>query len=105
METRTVLFVDDDEIILKSVEKLTIDESYNKYFVRSAQDALEILKQKDVHVIVVDIVMPGIDGIELLRIIKRDYPDIVCMVISGYALPPEDMMAISEPRTFAKELL
>lgn len=96
METRAVLFVDDDQIILKSIQKLTIDESYDNYFARSGEDALEILKQKDVHVIIVDIFMPGINGIELLRIIKKEYPDIVCIAISGYSLPPDDMTVMSE---------
>lgn len=96
METRTVLFVDDDEIVLKSIAKSTTDESYGKCFARNGKEALEILKQQDVHVLVTDIVMPGMDGIELLRTVTKEHPDIVCMVISGYALSTEDMLVLSE---------
>jgi len=96
MEKRTVLFVDDEETVLKSIEKCLTDESYDKYFVKSGEDALEILKQQEVHVIVVDMVMPGMDGLELLEIVKKEYPNIISMVLSGYAQPANVMMAMYE---------
>ncbi|MHC4203799.1 MAG: response regulator [Planctomycetota bacterium] len=96
MEKRAVLFVDDDEIVLKSIEKSIADEPCDKYFTTSGEDALEILKQKEVHVIVVDIVMPGMDGLELLKIVKKKYPKIVSMVISGYAQSADVMMALQQ---------
>jgi DNA-binding NtrC family response regulator len=96
MEKRAVLLVDDDEILLKTLEKGIKDEPYNKYFAMSGEDALEILKREDVHVIVVDIIMPGMGGIELLKIVKKDYPNIVSMVISGYAQSADAMMVLSD---------
>lgn len=96
MAKRAVLFVDDDGIVLKSIEKRITDESYYKYFAKSGEDALVILQREDVHVIVVDIVMPGMNGIELLKIIKKEYPDIVCLVISGYAQSANAMMVMSD---------
>ena len=96
MEKRAVLFVDDDETVLKSIEKSITDESYDKYFAKSGEDALEILKREEVHVIVVDIVMPGMDGLELLKIIKKEYPNIVSMVISGYAQSADTMMVLQQ---------
>ena len=96
MEKRTVLFVDDDEILLKNIEKSITDESYNKYFAKSGEDALEILKREEVHVIVVDIVMPGMDGLELLKIVKKEYPNIVSMVISAYAQSADAMMVLQQ---------
>ena len=96
MEKRAVLFVDDDEIVLKSIEKNIVDEPYDKYFAKSGEDALEILKREEVHVIVVDIVMPGMDGIELLKIIKKEYPKIVSMVISGFAQSADVMLALQQ---------
>ena len=96
MENRAVLFVDDDEILLKTLEKGVVDEPYDKYFTKSGEDALEILKREEVHVVVVDIIMPGMGGIELLKIIKKDYPNIVSMVISGYAQSADAMMVLSD---------
>jgi two-component system response regulator HupR/HoxA len=96
MEKRAVLLVDDDEILLKTLEKGIADEPYDKYFAKSGEDALEILKREEVHVIVVDIIMPGIGGIELLKIVKKEYPKIVSMVISGYAQSADAMMVLSD---------
>ena len=96
MEQRGVLFVDDEEKILKSIGRCLLDESYHKYFAKSGREALEILKREEVHVIVVDMVMPGMDGLELLKIVKKQYPSIINMVLSGYAQPVNTMMAMCE---------
>jgi two-component system response regulator HupR/HoxA len=96
MENRAVLFVDDEEKILKSIGRCLLDESYNKYYAKSGREALEILKREEVHVIVVDMVMPEMDGLELLKIVKKQYPNIVNMVLSGYAQPVKTMMAMYE---------
>jgi len=96
VEKRAVLFVDDDETVLKSIERCLKDEAYDKYFAKSGEDALEILQREEVHVIVVDMVMPGMGGLELLEIVKKEYPKIVSMALSGYAQPSEAMMAMFE---------
>ena len=96
MEKRAVLFVDDDEILLNTIEKSVTNEPYDKYFARSGEEALEILKQEEVHIIVADLIMSGMGGIELLKIVKKDYPNIVSVVISGYAQSAGAMMALSD---------
>ena len=113
MEKITVLFIDGDETVLKSIERSLKNESYNRDYARSGEDALEILQREEVHVIVVDMVMPGMGGLELLKIVKKEYPNIVSMVLSGYAQSAEIMMAmyevgvyrfISKPWTFDDDL-
>jgi YesN/AraC family two-component response regulator len=84
VENRTVLFVDDDEIVLRSIKRGFLDEPYNQLFANSGQEALEILQKEDVHVIVTDMIMPGMDGIELLKIIKEKFPQIIKIVLSGF---------------------
>ena len=96
MENRSVLFVDDEEKVLKAIERCLLDESYNKYYAKSGQEALDILRRDEVHVIVVDMVMPGMNGLELLKIVKKQYPNIIIMVLSGYAQPVNTMMAMCE---------
>ena len=96
MENRSVLFIDDEEKILKAIERCLLGEPYQKYYAKSGQEALEILKRKEVHVIVVDMVMPEMDGLELLEIVKKQYPNIINMVLSGYAQPVKTMMAMCE---------
>lgn len=96
MEKRAVLFVDDEEKILKSIERCLLDEPYYKFFAKSGQEAIKILKREDVHVIVVDMFMPEMDGLELLKVVKKLYPNIINMVLSGYAQPVKTMMAMYE---------
>ena len=96
MEKRVVLFVDDEEKILNSIERCLLDEPYHKFFAKSGQEAVEILKREEVHVIVVDMFMPEMDGLELLKIVKKRYPNIINMVLSGYSQPVNTMMAMYE---------
>ena len=99
-EKRTVLFVDDDEAILRSLEKVLLDESYNKLFAKSSKEALDVLKQKKVHVIVTDMCMPEMTGLELLRIARKEYPNIIGIVITGYELDDELQNAVEHREVF-----
>ncbi len=83
-ETRTVLFVDDEEMILNSLKIAFLDEQFNQLFANSGQEALEILQKEQVHIIVTDIRMPGMDGVELLKIVRERYPQIVKIVFTGF---------------------
>jgi DNA-binding NtrC family response regulator len=86
--------VDDDEIVLRSLERGLLDESelFDQLFAKSGQEALEILQKEQVHVIVTDMSMPGMDGPELLKIVREKYPQIVMILLSGYT----DMPALLE---------
>ncbi|MBW7991637.1 MAG: response regulator [Planctomycetes bacterium] len=85
MEKRTVLFVDDEENILSSLKRGLKGEPYETFFAISGKEALEILQQNQVHVIVTDMRMPEMDGLEFLMTVKEEYPHIIRMVLSGYA--------------------
>ncbi len=84
MEKRTVLFVDDEEKILKSIKRSFVDEPYETIFANSGKEALEVLKQKEAHVLVTDMRMPEMGGLELLKIVREKRPHIIRMVLSGY---------------------
>lgn len=100
METHTVLFVDDEEVVLRSIERGLLDETYNKLFAISGEEALEIMQQEEIHVIVTDMRMPGMDGLELIQAVKKDYPDVVRIVLSGYAQTSSLMIAIHNEGVF-----
>jgi two-component system response regulator HupR/HoxA len=99
-EKRTVLFVDDDEAILRSLERGLIDEPYNTLFAKSCKEALEILQQEEVHVIVTDMRMPQIDGLEFIKILQEKYPHIVRMVLSAYSDNAELKTAVNQGEIF-----
>ena len=100
VEKRTVLFVDDDEIVLESLEEGLLDESYHKLFAKSGQEALEIIQREEVHVIVTDMCMPEMTGLELLRTIRKEYPNIIGIVITGYELDAELQKAVDHREVF-----
>ena len=83
-EERTVLFVDDEEKVLRSLKMGLLGEPYHQLFASSGKEALEILSQKEVHVIITDMRMLDMSGLELLRTVRQEYPHIVRMVLSGY---------------------
>ena len=80
-----ILFVDDEENILKSIKRSLIDEPYKILLANSGKEALDILSKNIVSVIVTDMRMPEMNGIELLEIVKKLYPNIVRIVLTGYA--------------------
>ena len=83
MDRRTVLFVDDAETVLRSLKRSLVDEPYETLFANSGSKALEILEQEEVHVIVSDLCMPEMSGLELLTIVKNSYPHVIRLVLSG----------------------
>jgi len=100
MRERTILFVDDDCIVLRSIARDLLDEPYNVFFARSGEEALQILSHQDVHILVTDIRMPEMDGIELLKIVTKEYPHIVKMVLSGYTNTTDLTKAIHQEGVF-----
>jgi CheY-like chemotaxis protein len=72
MEERIVLFVDDEEKILSSFRRIFSDEPYKTFFAKNGEEALEILLHQEVHVVLLDIRMPGLNGYETCSRIKSD---------------------------------
>ena len=99
-DKRTVLFVDDDRIVLRSIERGFLDELYIQLFAMSGHEALEILQNEEVHVIVTDMCMPGMDGLELLKIVRETYPHIVMIVLSGYTDMPTLLKEFNQGEIF-----
>lgn len=93
---RTVLFVDDESRVLTSLQRSLLDEPYEKLFAENGLRALETLEANEVHVLVTDMRMPGMSGLELLRKVKEKYPRIVRLVLSGFSQMTTVMAAINE---------
>ena len=99
-DERTILFVDDEEKVLKSLQRGLLDEPYHCLFANSGKEALEILESNDVHVICTDMRMPEMNGLELLRIVKEKYPNVVRLVLSGYTQVGMLLTAINQGEIF-----
>jgi len=83
-----VLVVDDDPLFDGLVvDHLNEDDEYYVLSARSGEQALKVLEQTDVDVLVTDIKMPNKDGFELVTQIRNDHPNMSVIVISGYGRP------------------
>lgn len=91
-----VLFVDDDINIINSLKRGLIQEKYTKLFASSAEEALKIMSMDEIHVLVTDMRMPGMSGLELLKIVSKEQPHIVRIVLSGYAQLPQVLATINQ---------
>jgi CheY-like chemotaxis protein len=88
VKQQQILFVDDETAFLETVGTLFTDWSKNSWSIESASSAdqaLEILKTRHFDLVVVDVNMPVLDGIQFLRILDRRFPDLKKAAITGYA--------------------
>jgi DNA-binding NtrC family response regulator len=85
MDTIKVLLVDDEaefsETLIKRMKKRNVDITG----VRSGEEALQTLDQGPIDVVILDVRMPGMDGIETLRALKKRHPLIEVIMLTGHA--------------------
>jgi two-component system nitrogen regulation response regulator NtrX len=79
-----ILVIDDEISILDSLAGILSDEGFKPICVDSAEKGLKQLKTEAVDLVLLDIWMPGMDGIEALKQIKEDYPELQVVMISGH---------------------
>lgn len=79
-----VLIVDDEKNIVGSLQDILKDEGYEINTAEDGLDALEMVQNDPPDLILLDIWIPGMDGIEVLRTIKTYYPEIEVLVMSGH---------------------
>jgi DNA-binding NarL/FixJ family response regulator len=84
---KSVLFVDDDPNVLAGLQNAMrrYRGAWSMRFALGAKAALSSLLTEPADAIVSDVRMPGIDGVELLRQVQRDYPDAARIILSGQA--------------------
>jgi len=98
--TDKILFVDDEVQILESMKR-QLRRRYNVVTAESGREALEILKKEGpFSVVVSDMRMPVMDGIELLATIKEIYPDTVRMMLTGNADQETAIEAVNKGQIF-----
>jgi two-component system OmpR family response regulator len=80
-----LLLVDDEQEFLEPMAARLARRRLNCKTAQSGEEALKILQQEQFNCAVVDVMMPGMDGLELLRRIRRDYPQIAVILLTGHA--------------------
>lgn len=82
--TITILVVDDEAMIRNLLEKILTKEGYKILLAKDGQEALEIINAKKVDMIVSDMKMPRMSGLDLLKSVKKDRPEIGVVIMTGY---------------------
>jgi DNA-binding NtrC family response regulator len=72
-------------VLFRSTQKLLARSGYEILTAAGGTEALEILKQGSVHVVVLDVKMPGMDGLTALKEIKRLFPLVEVIMLTGHA--------------------
>lgn len=84
-EESYILLVDDEDAIRYSITKTLQRVGYQVHAAASGEEALEMMAQREYDVVLTDIRMPGLSGVELLSRIKERAPDVVVILLTGYA--------------------
>ncbi len=85
MKNIRVLLVDDEERFVVSTKKFLTNRNYDVLTAFNGMSALEMLEANDIHVVVLDVKMPGMDGVSVLKEIKRRFPLVEVVMLTGHA--------------------
>lgn len=92
----TLLFVDDEEGVLQSLKRIFLDENYQILTAANGPEALDVLQENTIHLVVSDHRMPGMTGAELLKEVKERWPQTIRIMLTGYADVQSVMGAVNE---------
>jgi DNA-binding NtrC family response regulator len=85
MDKMKLMLVDDEERLLSSIAKLLSKKGIDVVTATSGAEAIEKLKHQTIHVVILDVKMPGMDGNETLVEIKRLFPMVEVIMLTGHA--------------------
>ncbi len=85
--TKSILFVDDEPNILSGLKRMlrSMRKEMDFNFAEGGREALEVIEEKEIHVIVSDMRMPGMDGATLLTTVQESHPHIIRIMLTGQA--------------------
>lgn len=90
----SLLLVDDEPMVLASLRRLFFECDYSVLVAQNALEALELLKSTPVDAALIDLKMPGMDGLALLKKIRKEYPAVMCIMLTGHGGVREAVEAI-----------
>lgn len=92
--SKNILFVDDEKAILKSIKRIFVESDYTIFTAESGVEALTILAEENMDIVISDMRMPGMDGYQLLKEVRQLYPETTRIILSGYSEEKEIFKAI-----------
>jgi DNA-binding NtrC family response regulator len=91
---KAILVVDDEITVCKSVRSALIQENYDIDLALSGEEALQKEQVKKYDVMIVDLMMPGISGLDLLKSIKTTNPEVQVIMVTGYPTMKNTLQAM-----------
>jgi len=93
-EPLTILLVDDEELLVKSCSRLLEQEGYQVVTAYRGRDALELARRHHPDIVLADLMLPDMDGMELLREVRQLDPQTLVIMITGFATVDSSIEAI-----------
>lgn len=93
-EKRKILVVDDEDTVCRSIRKALAREDYEIDVALSGEEGLKMEQQKRYDVIIVDLMMPGLNGMDLLKSLKAMSPAVQVVMITGYPTMKNTLQAM-----------
>lgn len=93
-ESRESILIVDDSRTVRSAFSLRLGDRFSCYEAQNVTEALDQLKRRSFDLVITDVIMPGLSGVELLRIVLDRYPDTVVVVVSGVDRPQRALEAV-----------
>ncbi|NJY62554.1 sigma-54-dependent Fis family transcriptional regulator [Salinimicrobium sp. CDJ15-81-2] len=84
LQKENILIVDDDYDMLELLQRNLANQHYHTYKAASVIEAIDILKLSNIDLLITDLQMPGINGLELIKYVDEHFPKIPKLVITGY---------------------
>ena len=101
MINRSLLIVDDEPYVVDSIKRQLRNEDYTIYSANSGDAGFGVLKDQDIGVVLSDLMMPGIDGVQFLKRIQEEKPDVIRMLLTGHGTLQSAMDAVNGSHVFA----
>ena len=80
----SILIVDDEQSVRVSLERVINKEGYTTYLAANGSEAEEILARENISLVLTDMLMPGMSGNDLLKSVKKNWPEIEVVVLTGH---------------------
>jgi two-component system cell cycle sensor histidine kinase/response regulator CckA len=97
MVTEMILVVDDEPSIRRFAARALLEEGFPVREAADGAQALEMVHAGGVSVLVSDVVMPRLNGVQLMEALARSHPQLPVLLMSGYAAPELEGMGIAAP--------
>ncbi len=85
MSNPRILVVDDELIVCESCQRILEEEGYEVEIALSGQEAFVKMKESPFEIVITDLKMPAIDGMDVLKHVRKEYPDTIVIMITGFS--------------------